>query len=129
MINIIGNDEKKNFRFSVYLSTVEYTFFSYQSPFFFSPGLLNNNNNEYLTLFVLIVSLAFVPYKRNRTRSSIYNTYDNTIDGIPRHTSTGTTMHNDQSKRQLTFIFHRNHAQPTDDFLIIDDDNRHDIKY
>jgi hypothetical protein len=38
-------------------------------------------------------------------------------------------MYNDQSKSQLIFISCRINAQPMDDFLMIDDENRDDIKY
>jgi hypothetical protein len=55
----------------------------------------------------------------------IYEDIIHITDDIRRHRSTKTRMYNDQSKLQSIFISSRIHAQPMDDFLMIDDD----IKY
>jgi hypothetical protein len=38
-------------------------------------------------------------------------------------------MYYDKQESHLIFILYRNNAQPTDDFLIIDNESVNDIKY
>ncbi len=110
-----------------------YTFCKSKSIFTYH-RLLNNKKNRFNPICTFRLSTSFAK-KQASSFLSLQKLNDNTTkslrttDDICRHTPTRTTMYYDQTKLQLIFLSYRSNAQPMDDFLMTDDENKNYIKY